>query len=63
MLLMQAQLFFQGIQIAGRLINIILSTNHADTAGALAKQRLGYHIGPVIEFFCRLQYRLTAGLF
>lgn len=38
MLLMLTQLFFQGIQIAGGLIDIILGANHPDAARALAEQ-------------------------
>ena len=60
-LLVLAELFFQGVELAGGLIDIVLGADDADAAGGLAKPRLGYPVWPVIERFRRLQHRLTTG--
>ncbi|SSN11045.1 Uncharacterised protein [Klebsiella pneumoniae] len=59
--LVLAELFFQGVEIAGGLVDVVLGADDADAAGGLAEQRLGYHVWPVIERFRRLQHRLTTG--
>lgn len=58
---MLAELFFQRVQITGRLVNILLRANHPDTPRRLAQQRLRNHIGPVVQFIYRFQNGLTAG--
>ena len=59
--LVLAELFFQGVEIAGGLVDVVLGADDADSAGGLAEQRLGYHFWTVIERFRRLQHRLTTG--
>ncbi len=42
--LVLAELFFQGVEIAGGLIDVVLGADDADAAGGLTEQRLGYHV-------------------
>ncbi len=59
--LMLAELFFQRVQITGGLVNIFLCANHPNAARRLAQQRLGNHVGTIVQLIHCLQNGLTAG--
>ena len=61
MFLMLAEVFFQRVQVTGGLVNVFLRANHPNAARRLAEQRLGDHVGTIVQLIHRFQNGLTAG--
>ena len=60
---MLAEVFFQRVQVTGGLVNVLLRANHPNAARRLAEQRLGDHVGTIVQLIHRSQNSLSAGFF